>query len=53
METAQRAYMDEVAPWTYRPERAEQVRAVFSNILNAIDKIARSGALSEEGAANA
>lgn len=33
MELAQRAYMDEAAPWTYRPERAEPLRTVLGQIL--------------------
>lgn len=47
METAQRAYMEEVAPWTYRPERADQIRPVFRDILTRLDQLARSGALAE------
>jgi len=33
MELAQRAYMDEAPPWTYRPERAEAVRAILKTLL--------------------
>ncbi len=45
METAQRAYMEEAAPWTYRRGRADQIRPVLSTILNTLDRRARSGAL--------
>lgn len=47
METAQRAYMQEAPPWTYRKDRAEHVRPVFARILAQLDRLARSGALSE------
>ena len=50
MELAQHAYMDESAPWTYREMRAEKLRPVLSDILNNLDALARSGALSSEGA---
>lgn len=47
METAQRAYMDEAAPWTYRAERADRIRPVFKDILTKLDQLARSGALAD------
>lgn len=47
METAQRAYMDEAPPWTYRPDRAAAIRPVFGHILTALDRLARSGALAD------
>ncbi|MDA8747786.1 N-formylglutamate deformylase [Litoreibacter sp.] len=49
MELAQRAYMDEAAPWTYQQGRAATLRPVLAEILNALDQIARSGALTQEG----
>lgn len=36
MELAQRAYMDEAAPFDYRPDRAEQLRPVLGEILFAL-----------------
>jgi formiminoglutamase len=45
METAQRAYMDETPPWTYRPQLAQQIRPVFANIFTKLDQLARSGSL--------
>lgn len=45
MELAQRAYMDEAAPWTYRVDRAERLRPSLANILNKLNEIALSGAL--------
>ncbi len=47
METAQRAYMDEAAPWTYRPDRAAGVRPVFASILTGLVRLVESGALAE------
>jgi len=44
METSQRAYMDETAPWTFRPEKAAQPRAVLQDILTKLDQFARSRA---------
>lgn len=37
MELAQRAYMDEAPPWTWRADRAEGLRAVLSDILQSLD----------------
>jgi N-formylglutamate deformylase len=47
MELAQRVYMEEVAPWTYCEDRAAKVRPVLARILNDLDHLARSGALSK------
>lgn len=49
MELAQRAYMEEAAPWTYRPDRAATVRPVLSTVLTTLDHLARNGALTNEG----
>lgn len=49
MELAQRAYMQEAAPWTYLPDRANRLRPILSDILHALDRLARSGALTQEG----
>jgi N-formylglutamate deformylase len=49
MELAQRAYMDEAAPWGYREDRAAMLRPVLAKILNQLDHIARSGVLTTEG----
>jgi len=47
MELAQRAYLTaEAAPWSYSPTTAAPLRAVLAHILNSIDRLARSGALS-------
>ncbi|MCE8517067.1 N-formylglutamate deformylase [Ruegeria pomeroyi] len=46
METAQRAYMDEAAPWTYRTERADRLRPVLAEILTQLETLALSGRLS-------
>ena len=43
MELAQRAYMEEAAPWTYRGERANRLRPHLCKILAAIDQWARAG----------
>lgn len=43
MELAQRAYMDESPPWTYRPELAEPVRAIMKTLLNELRAWALSG----------
>ena len=51
METAQRAYMDEYAPWTFRPDLAERLRPVLSDVLKTLEILALSGRLSvEQGA---
>lgn len=36
MELCQSTYMDETAPWTYRPEKAANIRNVLRNLLSAI-----------------
>ena len=45
MELAQRAYMNESFPWPYRPDRADKIRPYLSKTLNALNKLALSGAL--------
>jgi len=45
MEIAQRAYMDEAPPWTYRPTRAEPLRALLRDLLARIEALALSGEL--------
>lgn len=47
MELAQRAYMDEHAPWTYRPDLAEPTRKVLGQVLTQLDALARSGRLTD------
>ncbi len=48
MELAQRAYLlAEAAPWDYDPGRAGRLREVLGPILNDLDRIARSGALTD------
>lgn len=49
MELAQRAYMDEAVPWSYRPDRADLLRLHLGNILKNLTDLALSGALTEEG----
>ena len=45
MELSQRTYLAaEAAPWTYAPDKAEPVRAVFRTLLAALDRFARSAA---------
>lgn len=46
MELAQRAYLAaEASPWTYAPQIAAPLRAVLGSILQSLDTLARSGAL--------
>ena len=45
MELAQRTYMHEVAPWAYAVDRADRLRPVLAGILQHLDTLARSGAL--------
>ena len=45
MELAQRAYMTECAPWSYRADLSDRVRPTLSSILTDLDTLARSGAL--------
>ncbi len=40
MEIAQIRYMDEAAPWTYRPERADSLRVVLGKIFDSLSLIA-------------
>ena len=47
MELAQRAYMDEAAPWDYRANCADAVRPYIGRILHQLNDLALSGALSE------
>lgn len=42
MELAQSIYMDEDAPWTYRPERAGRVRAVLARVVAALETAGRN-----------
>ncbi|MEO3385562.1 N-formylglutamate deformylase [Mesorhizobium sp. CAU 1741] len=39
MELAQSTYMDEHAPWTYRPEKADAVRRVLGDLLEGIHQL--------------
>jgi N-formylglutamate amidohydrolase len=36
MELAQTAYMDEAPPWTFREEKAREVRAVLANLIETL-----------------
>lgn len=45
MELAQRSYMDEAAPWTYQPERADKLRVHLKTILTQLEDFALSGAV--------
>lgn len=45
MELAQRAYMYESAPWSYRSDLADNLRAHLSKILKSLNDLALSGAL--------
>jgi N-formylglutamate deformylase len=53
MELAQKIYMNEFAPWDYRDDHATTVRPVLSKLLNELQALAHSGALAEQGAADA
>jgi len=46
MELAQRAYMEETAPWTYLPERAGALRGQLKELLEELRALALSGELS-------
>ena len=48
MELAQRAYMNEHAPWGYRDDLARAPRATLGRILCELDTLARSGRLTTE-----
>ncbi|WP_372887239.1 N-formylglutamate deformylase [Shimia sp.] len=45
MELAQRAYMQESAPWDWSEERASALRSHLKSILHGLSDVARSGAL--------
>ncbi|PID35479.1 MAG: N-formylglutamate deformylase [Rhodobacterales bacterium] len=45
MELAQRAYMDEAAPWAYREPRAARLRPHLKTILHSLNTLALSGEL--------
>ncbi|UWQ86262.1 N-formylglutamate deformylase [Leisingera caerulea] len=45
MELAQRAYMEEAAPWAYRADRAERLRPHLKTILKNLNDLALSGVL--------
>lgn len=45
MEIAQRAYMEEAAPWTYLPDRAEALRTHLKTVLEELRTLALSGGL--------
>lgn len=45
MELAQRCYLDEAPPWTYRLDLAEHIRPHLRTILAELDRLARSGDL--------
>lgn len=49
METAQRAYMHEAAPWTYDPALADRTRAYLGEMLNSLNDLALAGALTTKG----
>lgn len=40
LELAQRAYMDEAPPWTYREDKASAVRTCLAAMLSALEKLA-------------
>lgn len=42
MELAQSLYMEEAAPWEYTPEKAEKLRPILKEILNALEHTSRS-----------
>ncbi len=46
MELAQRTYMEERAPWSYRADRADRVRPYLAQMLDGLNALALSGALS-------
>ncbi|MGR3812467.1 MAG: N-formylglutamate deformylase [Cognatishimia activa] len=48
MELAQRAYMHETVPWTYAEDRARLVRPVLQHMLQTLNDLALSGALTKE-----
>ena len=50
MEIAQRAYMDEAAPWGWRDDRAASLRPHLKTMLTRLNDLALSGALTRQGA---
>ena len=48
MEIAQRAYMTEMPPWNYDATRASQLRPVLKSMLQSLNDLALSGALTQE-----
>ncbi|WP_170791333.1 N-formylglutamate deformylase [Ruegeria lacuscaerulensis] len=50
MELAQRSYMDEAPPWTWRADRAAALRPYLTDMLTRLNDLARSGALTNQGA---
>lgn len=50
MEIAQRAYMDETPPWTWREDRAANLRPHLTTMLTRLNDLAHSGALTRQGA---
>jgi len=45
MELAQSTYMQEAAPWSYDPEKADRLRPVLSLILSALERLVHNGDL--------
>ena len=45
MELAQSTYMAEAPPWSYLPHRADAIRPHLKTLLQAVDRLAREGAL--------
>lgn len=45
LEIAQSAYMDETPPWSYRDDRASQLRVLLKDMLTNLETLAHSGAL--------
>ncbi|MCH2249838.1 MAG: N-formylglutamate deformylase [Cognatishimia sp.] len=48
MEIAQRAYMTEAAPWSYVPAGADALRPILKQMLETLNDLALSGALTKE-----
>ena len=44
MELAQRAYMDEAAPWGYRKDCADRLRPVLARVLSGLERLVLEGA---------
>jgi len=45
MELAQSTYMQEAAPWSYDPEKADRLRPVLSHILSTLERLVHNGDL--------